>query len=128
MLNWLNGEKKEPEKNKLTEMLEGELDKKEQAKEPTEPEPPKKDPKINRINKISFTWGDGRKSALWLNDYTGNELLKPWRKFLSWYYGRPQSENYMMHYNMGCFNIRRIDLISFSLDIKEAKRGEESLA
>lgn len=39
----------------------------------------------------------------------------PWRDFLKWYHGRPQSESYVMRYKDGCAMFNRKDVRSYSI-------------
>lgn len=48
----------------------------------------------------------------------------PWRDFLKWYHGRPQSECYVMEHREGCNMFRRADIQVYSIQRGERVKKE----
>ena len=48
-------------------------------------------------------------------NWNGNNLGAPWKPFLKWYHGRPQSESFTFHYQGGLRMVTRDQILGFQI-------------
>lgn len=77
------------------------------------PDLPKKERPISRLtvrfrDNFIITWT--------CSTVNGVKVFMPWRDFYKWYFGRPQSQNFVVRFTKGQTMIRRNDIRSFTIE------------
>ena len=72
---------------------------------------------------LSITFQNGRWRSWWLDSDKFNQenYAEPWMHFYKWYFGRAQSQYYVMKFAGGQEMMKRDDIVSFSILIKEVE-------
>jgi len=69
---------------------------------------------VVKVNTLTIKTKDGNVLTWSNNPFHGTNKLTPWRPFYKWYFGRDNSECFIMHYTTGETMIRKEDIVSFS--------------
>lgn len=85
------------------------------------PKPPSAKPlKTVKDNVLTVTVRDNRYFSWEVRDWSGNDLIYPWKSFYKWYFGR-KGDSFIFRYAEGQTMIRRDDIVSFNVHLQERK-------
>jgi len=69
------------------------------------------------LNKLSIKFINKDTFSLECEQKNNVDTITPWKDFYIWYFSRPQSDKYVLHFKDGLIMIKRNDIQSFKIEI-----------
>lgn len=85
---------------------------------------PEPEPVKTYKNQLTITYKSGCEQKVWINNWTGEKNLDPWKGFHQWWFKR-ESPSYWIEVGNGGFMVLREDVLRFQVEVSEEKPKKE---
>ena len=82
---------------------------------------PKKTVVQSKTNRLRVYFKDSVMDEWWVDDYTSDDIIVPWKDFIKWYF-RENSKEYLFKSKNAIQLIKKEDIRKFMIDIIEVEK------